>query len=176
MLRLPILNYRLVESCNFAAAHILLGVIAGVSTTLYSQTGSKGDCFRKVLVNYYPFPLEPGNTISPEDAARTLWSVFRNPLAHDLGVDLEKKAKTPAVKIMRILTNNKTRDLPEKSVEALEQAFLRPALLNKPTLVIRSDATVLFVEPFYWGVRRMLEDLMADTKRIQAAENFLSKI
>lgn len=174
MLRLPVPNYRLVDPCHFALAHLLLAAIAGVSTTLYSRTGGNGYRFKQVLIDYYPFPLESGNTLSPQQAADTLWSVFRNPLAHDLGYDLEKKANTPKVKVSRVLRKRKTRGLTEKEIEALEITSSCPTL--EPTLSIRSDATVLRIDTLYWGVRRMLENLLADVNRVQAAETLLPQI
>jgi hypothetical protein len=176
MFRLPVANYRLIGEFHFAIGHVLLGAIAGISTTLYAHTGSNGDRFRKLLVDYYPFASEPGNTIPNLEAARMLWSVFRNPLAHDLGFDLKKKAKTPAIKVVRRLTrigSHNTRGLTERMIEALEETSERPIM--KPTLTVRVDATVLFVDALYWGTRRMLEDLLVDTTRIQAAEKFLNK-
>ena len=166
--RLPVSNYRLVGQFQFAIAHLLLGAIAGVSTTLYTNTAGNGNRFRGLLIEHYPIASEPGNVVSIQDAARTLWSIFRNPLAHDLGYDLEKKAKTPQVKVFRVLTKHGARGLTETRIDALENTSVRPVL--KPTLMIRSDATVLSVDALYWGVRRTIENLLTDTARIRAAE------
>ena len=175
MYRLPLAHYHMVGDFQFSIAHLLLGTIAGISTTLYAQTGKNGARFRGLLVDYYPFASEPTNTVPVPDAARTLWSVFRNPLAHDLGFDLEKKAKTPVVKVFRVVTNHGRRGLTEKRIEALEKSSVRPANL-KPTLVVRTDATVLSVDALYWGVRCMVENLLRDTARVQAAEKTLPAI
>ena len=174
MFRMPVPNYCMVGEFQFSLAQILLGAVAGVSTTLYARSGSNGYRFLQLLINYYPFDQEPTNTVPVPDAARTLWLVFRNPLAHDLGFDLEKKAKTPEVKVLRVLTKNGTRGLTEKKIESLEDTSVRP--MAKPTLAIRADATVLFVDALYWGVRCMLETLLADTNRVQSAEAFLASI
>lgn len=149
MLRLPVPNCRLVDPCHFALAHLLLGAIAGVSTTLYKQAGKNGDRFRRLLIEYYPFSLESGNAAPAADAAKTLWDVFRNPLAHNLDFDVRGKAKTPEVKVLRALTQTetKTRGLTEKRIEALEDTSARPKL--KPTVAIRTDATVLSVDALY---------------------------
>jgi hypothetical protein len=102
MFRLPIPHYRVWAS--FSSGLRICYAIAGVSTTLYEQSGSNGERFRQLLLNYYPFILEPANAVPSIDAARTLWSVFRNSLAHDLGFDVERHAKTPETKLMRVLT------------------------------------------------------------------------
>ena len=175
MFRLPLAHYHMVGNFQFSIAHLLLGTIAGFSTTLFAQTGKNGARFRGLLVEYYPFGSEPTNSVPVSEAARTLWSVFRNPLAHDLGFDLEKKAKTPVVKVFRVVTNQGRRGLTEKRIEALENTSLRPVIL-KPTLQVRTDATVLSVDALYWGVRRMVENLLGDTARVQAAEKNLPAI
>lgn len=174
MLRLPVPNYRLTAGCNFAIAQVLTGAIGGISVTLYSHTGSKGQCFKGLLVNHYPWKLEPGNVVTPEDGANTIYSVVRNPLTHDLGLDLEKKRKTPKVLLKRLGTKEKTRGLPEKTIEVLERSDRR--LVMSPTVTVRSDATVVLVEALYWGVRLMVEHLTRDNTRMQAAEAFLARI
>jgi hypothetical protein len=95
MFRLPIPHYRVVGEFQFGIAHLLLPAIAAVSTTLYEQSGSNGERFRQLLLNYYFFILEPANAVPSIDAARTLWSVFRNSLAHDLGSMLRDTRRRP---------------------------------------------------------------------------------
>lgn len=174
MLRLPIPDYRIMAGCNFAISQVLMATIGGVSTTLYSHSGGNGKRFKELLVDYYPWKYEPSQSIAPDKAAEIIYSVFRNPLTHDLGLDIEKKANTPVVKLKRLLTKNKTRGLPEKEIEALEDTTKRPSMM--PTIIIRSDATVLLVEALYWGVRRMIEELVADKTRMKAADDFLASL
>lgn len=174
MLRLPIPNYRIMAGCNFAIAQVLMATVGGVSTTLYSHSGGKGKRFKNLLIDYYPLKLEPGRSVLPEKAADVIYSVFRNPLTHDLGLDIEKKAKTPSVKLKRRATKHKTKGLPEKEIEALEDSAKRPSM--SPTVIIRPDATILFVEALYWGVRRMIEDLVADKARMELADSFLASL
>lgn len=71
MFRLPIPHYRVVGEFQFGIAHLLLAAIAAVSTTLYEQSGSNGERFRQLLLNYYFFILEPANAVPSIDAART---------------------------------------------------------------------------------------------------------
>jgi len=176
MFRLPIPNYRIIAEFHFGIAHLLLAAIAGISTTLYEQSGSSGGRFRGVLLTYYPFALEPVGAAPADVAARTLWSVFRNSLAHDLGFDLEKHAKTPQFKLLRVFTRTGagTRGLTEKLIARLEDTSARPNA--KPTVVIRPDATVLSVDALYWGVRNMVEVVLNDSKRVHAAEGFLASL
>jgi hypothetical protein len=174
MLRLPIPKYRIMGGCNFAIAQVLMAAIGGLSTTLYCHAGSKGKRFKDLLVNYYPWKQEPNLSVAPDKAAEMIYSVFRNPLTHDLGLDIEKKASTPLVKIKRRTTKNKSKGLPEKEIGTLENTAARPKM--SPTIVVRSDATVLLVEALYWGVRWMIEGLVADKARMKTADNFLASL
>ena len=171
LLMLPMPEAGLDAEFVFAIGHLLLAVVAGVSTTLYSSKGGSGDRFQGVLVNYYPFALEPWRT-APKAAARTLWKLFRNSLAHDLGFDVEQHATTPEVKLIRSVKN--ARGLPEEMIAELEDSAARPQ--RGPTVEIRADATVLNVDALYWGVRCMVEKLVADPDRIQAAETYLTPL
>ena len=176
LFRLPLPHYRINGEFQVAIAQLLMASIAGASTTLYSSTGSNGSRFRDILVDYYPFSLEPPGTVTGTDAARTLWTVFRNPLAHDLGLDVEKRKKAPKTKVLRLVTKAQsgTRGLTEKMIEMLEDSSTRPT--QKPTIAHRSDATVLSVDILYWGVRCTIEALLADNQRVQEAEQFLATL
>jgi hypothetical protein len=171
MFRLPLPHYRIGGQFHFSMAQTLLSAVAGLSTTLYSTIGGNGARFRGIIVGYYPFDEEPKNAVSADLAADTLWAVLRNPLAHDLGFDLAKKAKTPEIKVLRNLTKSKTRGLSELAIEALERPGPNP--LNDPTLQIRSDATVLCIDALYRGVRRLTERIVLDGPRVAAAETAL---
>ncbi len=93
MLRLPLMNYRIAAGCNFAITQVLMSVIGGISTTLYKQHGNVGDRFIGLLKDYYPWDLEPTGILPAADAADAIYNVFRNPLTHDLGLDLKQKSK-----------------------------------------------------------------------------------
>src|SRR5262249_14219972 len=124
----------------------------------------------------YPFADEPASAPSKRETAATLWSVFRNPLAHDLGFDTEKKSKTPQTRYLRKFTktNRGVRGLTEQMIERLEDHSARP--VPTATVQIRPDATVLYVDIFYWGVRRMAESLFSDSARVSKAEAFLTTL
>jgi hypothetical protein len=176
LFRLPIPNYRIEGQFHFTIANVLLSAVAGLSTTLYAQAGGNGSRFRWLLEHYYPFADEPASAPSKHETAATLWSVFRNPLAHDLGFDIEKKSKTPETKYLRKLTssNRGVRGLTERMIERLEDHSARPS--PTATVQIRADATVLYVDIFYWGVRRMAESLFSDSGRVSQAETFLATL
>lgn len=177
MLRLPLHNYRLGAGCNFAIAHVLMAVIAGVSSTLYRHTGRVGERFTGVLVEYFPWDLESSGSVPPKDAADIIYEVFRNPITHDLGLDLKKKSTGLQIKIKRMKTTapkNRDRGLTERQIETLEASSSRPHM--SAAVTVAAHKKVLFVEALYWGVRRMIERLAADVPRMQSAEKFLASL
>lgn len=174
MLKLPRPDRRLTAGCNFAIAQVLAAAISGLSVTLYTHSGGKGKRFQSLLVDYFPWSREPTSGVTPQGGAEIIYSVFRNPLTHDLGLDLEKKAKTPQVKIKRLASENTTAGLSERQIAALENTHQRPSMSGAVTL--RTDATVLLVEALYWGTRCMVEALTRDKARMASAESFLARI
>ena len=111
----------------------------------------------------------------PEYAySRMIYALFRNPLTHDLGLDLEKKEKTQKVVVKRLTTNAGRVGHTERGVEDLESPARPPNL--SPLLTVESDRVVLLVEAFYWGVRKMMLNLNADRARVAAAESFLATL
>ncbi len=174
MLRLPEPDCQIEAGCNFAITQVLLSAVSGASVTLYEHSGSKGARFKGVLEHYYPWAEEPIPTRDDREHARQLYSQFRNPLTHDLGLDLERKQRTYKVIIKRLTTSSGSRGHSEAGVEALE-ADARPAGLS-PVLRNENGRVVLLVESLYWGVRQMCLRLSADQARRAAADTFLGSL
>lgn len=174
MLRLPVPGSEITAGCNFAIAQVLLAIVSGVSVTLYEHSGGKGGRFKQLLVDYYPWSEEPVPVHDREETAAMIYSLVRNPLTHDLGVDLETKHRTRSVTVKRLTTDHETCGHTEAGVEALE-IDARPVSLS-PTMTVEADRVVLLVEAFYWGIRRMLQKLSADSARVATAEQFLESL
>jgi hypothetical protein len=174
MLRLPEPSQQLTAGCNFAITQVLAAAVSGISVTLYGHKGGSGARFKALLKDFYPWSLEPGNKVAPQDGADVIYSLIRNPLTHDLGLDLQKKRRTQKVLIKRLATANGQRGLPEDIIERLEEP--NRVVVMSPTVTIASGKTILLVEAFYWGVRRMVEDLSHDGSRMLAAKAFLASI
>ena len=174
MLRLPIANYRLASTCTFSCAQTLLAVIGGISTMLYAhRDGSPGKDFKDMLVDFYPWDQEPTAGVMPAEGAKIMYEVFRNPLAHNLGAHLRRKPATPKIKIKRGGRGRGQKDgLTEEMIERLER---EPRPRMSAVVTVRpGDATVLFVEPLFWGVRVMVSRLLKDEPRMAKAESFLA--
>ena len=174
MLRLPAPAINVTPGCNFAIAQVLASVVSGVSVTLYKHSGHKGARFKGLLVDYYPWSEEAQPPENVPEAARLIYSLVRNPLTHDLGLDLETKSRTQKVIVKRLTTDQGRCGHTEAGVEALE-AKARPPRMS-PTIKIQANRVVLLVEAFYWGIRRMLLNLNADRSRMAAAEAFLKSV
>lgn len=179
MLQLPLPDYELGAGCGFAITHVLMSVIGGVSTTLYDPTrnGGKdeiGKKFTRLLEDYYPWNREPSSGLPPRGAANIIYEVFRNPLTHDLGLNVKGRRLQVSIKRLRISVNGEERTgLREREIEQLERGP-RPKM---SATVTRSDqGIILFVEALYWGVRRMIEKISVDKTRMKAAEKFLSEL
>jgi hypothetical protein len=172
MLRLPAPDIDVTAGCNFAIAQVLLAVVSGVSTTLYAQAGGSGARFKGLLAEFYPWDEEPGLDGDPREHARRIYALFRNPLTHDLGLDLERKRRTHQVVVKRLTTDTGLRGRSEAGVESLEQ-IARPSPLS-PVLRIDEGRVVLLVDAMYWGIRKLIVSLSGDRARMARAESFLA--
>lgn len=155
----------------------LLATIGGVSRVLYSRGNvtKDGELFRGCVVDFYPFDLDPPAGVTPQEAASILYEVFRCPLVHSLGTDGHnklpvriKRASGYVFKLGRVFRG--TTDA-EAKVEDMERGATKPH--NKPWLVVRADATVLWLDNLYWGVRKMVERWALDSKQVALAEKNL---
>lgn len=172
MLRLPLPDQQVSAGCNFAITQVLAAVISGISVTLHQHPGRSGARFKRLVEDYYPWNLEPKNTVTPGAGAKVLYSLVRNPLTHDLGLDLENRKRGRKVILKRLAEQG--RGLGEEMIVALE-ATDRPAWLS-PTVRDSQVKTVVLVEALYWGVRHMIQRLTNDQARMKSAEAFLSRI
>ena len=174
LLRLPLPTVGITAGGNFAIAAVLLNVISGASVHLYDPVrgqsrNNRGALFTECLKAFYPWESEPNDGVRDGgDGADILYKMFRNPLAHSIGV--HKASTTRHIQRLPF-------QFSEGDLLALESSSIRPVavIVGAPTLqrhtgtVSPFDAISLTVEPFYWGVRRMLQLLANDRPRMLAA-------
>jgi hypothetical protein len=146
---------------------VLLATVAGASTQLLHTPGKgTGARFRECLVSFFPWDIDPPRGVSNEEAAKILYDVFRNPMVHFLGLN---KATDPIVKIGHVFRGT---DDAEQRVEQLERLTVKP--YSDPCLVVTPEKRVLWLDPFYWGVRRLVERWSRDAdqwrKRIRSSQ------
>jgi hypothetical protein len=172
MLRLPLKAYNLNGGCNFAIAQVLMSVIGGISATLYEPAWKDNARFKGVLKDYYPWNQEPQG-VKPQDTATAIYEVFRNPLTHDLGLDVPNKSKGTKLLLKRLKLGED--GLSESFIETELEGYDRRTGMSA-ILTATSGTQTLLVEALYWGVRRMIENISADKTRMKIAEKFLSKL
>ena len=149
-------------------AHVLLATVAGVSTKLFhapEKTGT-GDRFKACLIEHFPWDIDPPIGVSKDEAAKILYDVFRNPMVHRLGLN---KASDPAVKIGQVFRGT---DDAENRVEKLECLTVKPS--SEPCLVVTPEKRVLWLDPFYWGVRKLVERWSRDEFQVSKADKKFS--
>ena len=101
-------------------------------------------------------------SISNHEAAKILYEAFRNPLVHSLGL---KRSNTPIMEIGQVFRG--TYDA-EKRVEELERLTEKPYTV--PCLVITPERHVLWLDPFYWGVCKLVERWARDADQVLHAD------
>jgi hypothetical protein len=90
MLRLPLPDIGIMAGCNFAAVHVLLNVLSGLSRLMGPGPTRSDAAFRKFVARWYPWRLEPPRSrFRQERGTRALYDSFRTGFAHDLGLLLE---------------------------------------------------------------------------------------
>ena len=144
-------------------AHLLLATVAGVSTKLFQVSEKKGtgERFKECLIRYFPWDIDPPTGVPCDKAAKILYQVFRNPMVHHLGLN---KASDPVVEIGQVFRGT---DDAEKRVEKLECLTVKPA--SEPCLVVTSGKQKLWLDPFYWGVRKLVERWSRDVDQVSYA-------
>ncbi len=150
-------------------ALVLLATVAGVSTKLlrpYNNDLGTGGRFKECLNRYFPWDIDPPTGVSPECAAKMLYDFFRNPLVHRLGWHTDKHR---AVRIGKVFRGA---DDAEKTVEDLERLGAKPA--SEPCLVVAPDKVDLWLDPFYWGVRKLVERWSFDGIQVAHADRRLT--
>ena len=90
MLRLPLPEVGITAGCNFAALHVLLNVLSGLSRLMGASPKRTDSAFRAFVARWYPWRLEPGgSTFRQKRGTEALYDSFRTGFSHDLGLLLE---------------------------------------------------------------------------------------
>ena len=166
----------------FALAHVLLGIISGVSVTLCYPDRKVGEAFRLTLRNFYPFDLEHDqHRVARDEAADAIYEEYRCSLAHDAGLGLDdgdvRRNRPNAMrrvaprgyklkyKILRFKDASTVRVLADCTAFPPRQSA---------TVVAKPGKKVLNLGTLYWGTRRMIERISADVGCMQRAHALLS--
>ena len=151
-----------------ACAMILLATVGATSALdNHERTGKKRKGDRKHFLNcldkYFPWDcisIEDGEFRSNKDrrdaAALALYDVFRCPLVHSGGL-VDGLSRAPNV--MKTHPGHADIAIAEKRIEELARA---PSLEGQRLISLEYSRCVLHVNPFYWCVRRMVENYTRD--------------
>ena len=159
---------------EFTIANNLLTVISGLSTLCCKQTnrlGDNRDRFKSIIVDHYPWADKPNMQFTHDQWAEEIYRTYRNSMAHALGI--EGKGNRVKLFRIRVKSGNGASGHNEKKLEAIELSASRPAW--SATLRKDSSRTILHLEGFYWGIRKLIESLSASSARMMVADNYLSK-
>lgn len=178
MLRLPVEGEDWEPAgCNFAATNTLLAIVSGLSVLMTPNLSGKGKSeawFKGALSKYYPWDLQPteGDT-TPHGICGTinhLYTQFRNPLAHSLGLKQEGNYRVQIEKDA----------LSENEIEQIESSASAPgaAVAYHPSSEGQDgpEAIILNVANLYWGVRVMLKRMTEDKQLMQDLGSKLANI
>ena len=151
-------------------ALVLLATVAGVSKTLLhvppGEPASDRARFTQCLTGFFPWDLDPPTGASAKEASEILYRVFRNPLVHSLGMG---KSGGPRIRIGRGHPGERG----DRRVEELERTPDKP--VSEPCLVVSPVGITLWLEPFYWGVRKVVERWAYDLHEVSEADARLTK-
>lgn len=172
MLRLPLPEQGITDSagyggCNFAVATVLCNIVSGISVTVFRPSSlsnnriGSGRVFRQLLENFYPW--EQGDNGS--EGAEALYSYFRNPLTHALGVQRDQSHQIRVGKSPSPLQNNQ--------IEEMEESPTRPSWLP-PGLSRSGQCWTLDARGFYRGVFHMFWNLARNEQQMGMAEQRFS--
>lgn len=173
MLRLPLPEFDLRAGCNFTVANSLLSLVSGLSALLTENidtTGNSGSKFKEVLINYYPWDLQPPVNGTKERSVDHLYEYFRNPLAHSLG--LRSKGNFLIVIAKGVLSEQEIEKLEQSTTPHAQAVEYTPITLNNEQI----EQITLYAEYFYWGIREMLKRLSMDTQQMQKTEQGLKSL
>lgn len=137
MLRLPLLEHDLGAGCNFASANVLLAIVSGLSALLTSSldtSGKSGVLFKRILLDYYPWDVQPPQGSAIKRSIDHLYQYFRNPLAHSLGIKTKGNFQVAVAK---------TKDgLSEADIERLENLLSSPGSAISYTPIIINNEQI----------------------------------
>jgi hypothetical protein len=188
MLRLPLTgNAGCEANCSFSIVMVLVNVVSGCSILLFDSVGGSGKRFVSCLGTYYPWSAyDLASVESAAAAARLVYELFRNPFSHSFG--LKTKTVGKGERQRTVLTDRRTASrvavgrlrrirpaegLDDKSIQEIEYAPESPDWL-RPTLERNAGIVHINAEPFYRGVRLMIERLCTQPARLDHAARFLA--
>jgi hypothetical protein len=156
-----------------------LSLIAGLSTALYERVGYEGAKYKGLLTAHYPWELEPRDAVGKADAPELLRRLFRNPLAHALGVDHKTQGWGAKKRVVLWTDKRRTRPSVAREGQRFDQTELESLELSRSrrasargTLIKKPRRRTLLVQGLYWGTREIVTRLTGDAAVMADTANF----
>jgi hypothetical protein len=174
MLRLPLPEAGITAGCNFAAVHVLLNVLSGLSRLMGASPTRSDAAFRTFVARWYPWRLEPSrSSFRQKRGTKVLYDSFRTGFAHDLGLLLETGPIDRRGRVRskfrisgRQLGVAKQPSLSTAVLNELDEVMVRPNWLG-PTVTADGKVGLLVdAVALYWGVRRLLFDHTSNQRAV----------
>lgn len=144
-------------------ARSVLSIADGAAQILLPGDMGNGARFKGFLEKHYPWHSDPPEGLTPEDAREELWRAYRNPLIHRFGA---RHAPAERTKIGRIFSQ--TSELVRMLATSPDRPYSDPAISRG------GGRIVLWVDAFYWGIRRAIERALSDPAAWPAIEHWIT--
>lgn len=181
MLRLPLPDAGITAGCNFAAVHVLLNVLSGLSRLMGASPKRSDDAFRAFVARWYPWRLEPAESrFRQKRGTQALYDSFRTGFAHDLGLLLESGPVDRRGRVRskfritgRQLGVTKQPSLSLAALDELDDVLDRPSWLG-PTVVADGRVGLLVdAVALYWGARRLVFDHTSHERSVSSLHRMI---
>lgn len=146
---------------DFSLSVTLLAVTDAVAKLLLARPAKSGAQFTSLIIERYPWDADPPpEGLSRAGVANIVYDVYRCPLIHAAGIRIQPHRK---IKTKFALKS-------EAGLFALAGAHMP----MRPLIVPAPDKTILNLDTLYWGVRRMIDALLADPIHCEAIERWIT--
>ena len=183
MLRLPLPEAGITAGCNFAAVHVLLNVLSGLSRLLVPGPANSGKAFKAFVERFYPWRMEPpGSRYRKRRGTEVLYDSFRTGFSHDLGLLLETTPLPGGVVRARIRTEGrelgvaKQPSLSRAALVELDAVDFRPDWLGPTVAPDGRHGLLIDAVALYWGVRRLVFDFTSRRKPVFELRRMLESV
>jgi hypothetical protein len=182
MLRLPLPEIGISAGCNFAAVHVLLNVLSGLSRLMGPGPKRSDAAFCKFVARWYPWRLElPESRFRQKRGTKALYDSFRTGFSHDLGLLLDsgpvdyRGRIRPRFRISgRHLGVTKRPSLSWSFLAELDDVTARPTWLGATVVADGKVGLLVDAVALYWGIRRLVFDHTSNRRAARALDKMIA--